>query len=136
MTAYINSSFKNLRPSATEEIFNWVDVKRSKSIQIYVKWEKTTLILKVSLERNFHRNYRPITCLRIVWEILIVRRSIPRYYAMDYFPRTEMMLREDKWNRGFTVLWPANYQREQNEAENVAMVGIDYKKEYDMVPLT
>ena len=49
---------------------------------------------------------------------------------------TERMLQENKRTRLFAVHWSAHPHGEQEEAKNVAIAYIDYKKAYNMAPLS
>ena len=62
--------FKNSLPSMTDWLSKWIDALK---MQIYSNgWQRKglTLIQKDPLKGTATNNYRPITCLLIMWQIL------------------------------------------------------------------
>ena len=99
---------------------------------------KTTLIQKDTSKRTAPNNYRPITCLPMMWKILTTQIREDIYYSLTnrrLFPDKQKGCR--KGSRGTAELLYID-QHILNESKtrrkNLAMVWIDYKKAYDMVP--
>ena len=99
---------------------------------------KTTLIQKNPSKGTAPNNYRPITCLPMMWKILTVKIREEIYYSLTsrcLFPEEQKGGR--KGPRGTAELLYID-QHILNESKtrrkNLAMAGIDYKKAYDMVP--
>ena len=100
--------------------------------------EKTTLIEKDPNKVKAPNNYRPITCLPIMWKLLTAQIREEIYYSLTsrgLFPD------DQKWCRkGSRCIAELLYidQHIQNESKNwrknLAMAWRDYKKAYDMVP--
>ena len=92
---------------------------------------KTTLIQKDPQKGTTNNNYRPIMCLPMMWKIIMVqiREDI---YNLLISQGTERIPQVDQ--RRATIHWSTHPQGEQDKMENPAMVWIDYKKAYDMVP--
>ena len=100
--------------------------------------EKTTLVQKYPSKGTAPNNYRPITCLRMTWKILIAQMREAIYYSLTsrgLIPEEQKVCR--KGSRGTAeLLWiDQHILNESNTGrENLATVWIDYKKAYDMVP--
>ena len=99
---------------------------------------KTTLIQKDPSKRTAPNNYRPITCLRMMWKILTAQIREKIYNSLTsrgLFPDEQKGCR--KGSRGTAKLLYID-QHILNESKtrrkNLAMAWIDYKKAYDMVP--
>ena len=105
------------------------------------KWmtkRKTTLIQNDPSKESSANNYRPITCLLIIWKILTVQIREEIYYLLTshgLFPEEQKRCR--KGSRGTAELLYID-QHILNESKcrqkNLAMVSIDNKKTYDMIP--
>ena len=99
---------------------------------------KTTLIQKDPNKGNTPRNYRPITCLPMMWKILTAQIREEIYYSLTsrgLFPDEQKGC--CKGSRGTAELLHID-QHILNESmirrKNLAIAWIDYKKAYDMVP--
>ena len=99
---------------------------------------KTTLIQKDPSKGTAPNNYRPITCLPMMWKILTAQIREKIYYSLTsrgLFPDEQKGCR--KGSRGTAELLYID-QHILNESKtrrkNLAMVWIDYKKAYEMVP--
>ena len=99
---------------------------------------KTTLIQKDPCKENAPNNYRPITCLSMMWKILIAQIREKIFYSLTshrLFPDEQKECR--KGSRGTAELLYID-QHILNESKtrrkNLAMAWIDYKKAYDMLP--
>ena len=83
-------------------------------------------------------NYRPITCLPMMWKILTAQIREEIYYSLT---RRELFRDEEKGcrkgPRGTAELLYSDQHtlnENKNGRKNLAMAWIDYKKAYDMVP--
>ena len=99
---------------------------------------KTTLIQKAPNKRIAQNSYRRITCLELMWKILIAQIREEIYYSLTsrgLFPDEQKGFR--KGSRGTAEILYID-QHILNESKtrhkNLAMACIDYKKAYDMVP--
>ena len=99
---------------------------------------RTVLIQKDSRKGNTPSNYRPITCLPIMWKLLTSVISEAIYQHLD---SNEMMPWEQKGcgrgSRGTKdqlCIDKGVMKDSKKRKTNLAMAWIDYKKAYDMVP--
>ena len=99
---------------------------------------KTTLIQKDPRKRTGPYNYRPITCLLMMWKILTAQIKEKIYYSLisnEIFPEKQKGYREK--TRGTEELQYID-QHILNESKtrwkNLAMAWLDNKKAFDMVP--
>ena len=99
---------------------------------------KTTLIQKDASKGTAPNNYRPITCLPMMWKILTAQIRKAIYYSL-----ISCRLFSDeqkgccKGSRGIAELlyiYQHILNESKNRRENLAMAWIDYKKAYDTVP--
>ena len=74
---------------------------------------RTSLLQKDKSKGNVASNYRPITCLPLIWKLLTGVISDKIYAHLDH----KAVIKEVKCRN-----------------KNLAMAWIDYKKAYDMVP--
>ena len=99
---------------------------------------KTTLIQKDPSKGTAPNNYRPITCLPMMWKILTAQIREKIYYSLinrGLFPNEQKGCR--KGSRGTAELLYRDkhiLNESKNRRKNLAMAWIDYKKAYDMVP--
>ena len=99
---------------------------------------KTTLIQKDPSKGTAPNNYRPITCLPMMWKILTAKIREEIYYSLTsrgLFPDEQKGCR--KGSRGTAeLLYIDQYilNESKNRRKNLVMAGINYKKAYDMVP--
>ena len=99
---------------------------------------ETTLIQKNLSKGTVPKNYRPITCLPMMWKILTAQIKEKIYYSLTRRGLFPDELEECcKGFRGTAELLYID-QHILNESntrrKNLAMAWIDYKKAYDMVP--
>ena len=99
---------------------------------------KTKLIQKDPSKGKAPKNYRPITCLPMMWKILTAQIRKKIYYSLTsrgLFPDEQKGYH--KGCRGTAELLYID-QHILNESKtrwkNLAMASIDYKKAYDMLP--
>ena len=98
---------------------------------------KTTLILKDPSKGTAPNNYRPITCLPMMWKILTAQIREEIYNSLTsrgLFPDKKKGCR--KGSRGTAeLLYIVQHilNDSKNRRKNLAMAWIDYEKAYDMV---
>ena len=98
---------------------------------------KTSLLQKDKSKGNVASNYRPITCLPLMWKLLIGIIADQIYAQLDQ----EKLLPEQqkgcrKGSRGTNDLLyidTAVIKEVKSRTKNLAKAWIDYKKAYDMV---
>ena len=93
---------------------------------------RTSLLQKDKSKGNVASNYRPITCLPLMWKLLTGVIADQIYAHLDQ----EKLLPEElkgcrKGSRGTNR---AVIKEVKSRNENLAVAWIDYKKAYDMVP--
>ena len=99
---------------------------------------KTTIIQKDPSKGTAPNNYRPITCLPMMWKILTAQIREKIYYSLTsrgLFPDEQKGYR--KGSRSTTeLLYIDHYilNESKTRRKNLAMAWIDYKKAHDMVP--
>ena len=99
---------------------------------------KTTLIQKDPSKGTAPNNYRPITCLPMMWQILTAQIREKIYYSLisrRLFPNEQKGCR--KGSRGTAELLYIDkhiLNESKNRRKNIAMALRDNKKAYDMVP--
>ena len=99
---------------------------------------RTSLLQKDKSKGNVASNYRPITCLPLMWKLLTSVIADQIYAHLDQ----EKLLPEDqkgcrKGSRGTNDLLYVDrgvIKEVKSRNKNLAMAWIDYKKAYDMVP--
>ena len=99
---------------------------------------RTSLLQRDKSKGNVASNYRPITCLPLLWKLLTGVIADRIYAHLDQ----EKLLPEEqkgcrKGSRGTNDLLYIErgvIKEVKSRNENLAMVWIDYKKAYDMVP--
>ena len=98
---------------------------------------KTTLIQKDPSKGTAPNNYRPITCLSMMWKILTAQIREKIYYSLTsrgFFPDEQKGCR--KGSRGTAELLFIDrhiLNESKTRRKNLAMAWIDYKKAIDMV---
>ena len=99
---------------------------------------KTTLIQKDPSKGTAPNNYRPITCLPMMWKILAAQIREEIYYSLTSrgsFPDEQKEC--CKGSRGISELLYIDQHilnESKNRRKNLVMAWIDYKKAYDIVP--
>ena len=99
---------------------------------------RTSLLQKVKIKGNVASNYRPITCLPLMWKLLTGVIADQIYAHLDQ----EKLLPEEqegcpKGSGGpndLLYIDRAVIKEVKSKNKNLAMAWIDYKKAYDMVP--
>ena len=101
-------------------------------------WNTWLLLQEIHLHSRQTSNYRPITCLSMMWKILTAQIRKKIYYSLTshgLFTGEQKGCR--KGSRGTAELLYID-QHILNESKtrrkNLAMAWVDYKKAYDMVP--
>ena len=100
--------------------------------------ERTSLLQNDTSKGNIASNYRPITCLPLMWKLLTGAIADQIYAHLDQ----EKLLPEEqkgcrKGSRGTNDLLytdRAVIKEVKSRNNNLPMAWIDYKKAYDMIP--
>ena len=107
------------------------------------KWttrEKTTFILKDPIKGTTQNNYRPITCLLMMWKILTAQIREEIYYTLtNHRLFSEVQKGCRKGSRGTAELLYIDQHilnGSKTRRNSLPMAWIDNKKVYDMVPKT
>ena len=99
---------------------------------------KTTLIKKDPIKGTIPNNYRPITCLPMMWKILTAQIRAEIYDTLTnrgFFPEKQKGCRNGSRGIGELLYIDQHILNESKTRwKNLAMVWIDYIKAYDMVP--
>ena len=99
---------------------------------------RTSLLQKDKSKGNVASNYRPITCLPLMWNLLTGVIADRIYAHLDqerFLPQEQKGYR--KGSRGTNDLLyidRAVIKEVKSRNKNLAMAWIDYKKTYDTVP--
>ena len=87
---------------------------------------------------NVASNYRPITCLLLMWKLLTGVIADQMYEHLDrekLLPEGQKGRRKDsRWTNDLLYIDGAVIKEVKSRKKNIAMAWIDYKKAYDMVP--
>ena len=99
---------------------------------------RTSLLLKDKSKGNVASNYRPITCLPLMWKLLTGVTADQIYAHLD---QEKLLLEEQKGcrkgsrgNNDLLYIDRAVIKEVTSRNKNLAMAWIDYKNAYDMVP--
>ena len=98
---------------------------------------KTTLIQKDPSKGTAPNNYRPITCLPMMWKILTAQIRGKIYYSLTsrgLFPDEQKGCRKGSRDTAELLYIDQLLNESKARRKNLAMAWIDYKKAYDMVP--
>ena len=101
---------------------------------------RTVLIIKDKVKGNMANNYRPITCLPIMWKLLTGMMAEEMYTFLEgnkLLPEEQKGCR--KRSRGTNDLLFIDkmvLKHAKKNQRNLSMAWIDYSKAYDMVPHT
>ena len=99
---------------------------------------RTVLLLKGKSKGNKVSNYRPITCLRLVWELItgIVADEIYNHLEEnDLLPEEQKgCLRHSRGTKDQLLIHKAVMKNCRPRKVGLSMVCIVYRKSYDMVP--
>ena len=99
---------------------------------------KTTLIQKDPSKGTAPNNYRPITCLPMMWKILTAQIREKIYYLLTsrgLLPDEQKGCRKGSRATAELLFIDQHILNEsKTRRKNLAMTWIDYKKAYDMLP--
>ena len=99
---------------------------------------RTVLFMKDILKGNIASNYRPITCLPLVWKLLTGMISDEMYSFLEesnLLPEEQKGYRKGSRGTNDLLFIDKMVLREvKSRKKNLAMAWIDYRKAYDMVP--
>ena len=132
---YWLKNFKLLHERTTQQLQGCV---RQKDVPEWMTTGRTALIQKDEEKGNIASNYRPITCLPVMWKLLTGIISEDLY---TYLEETNTLPKEQKGCRRQTrgtkdhLLVDKMIMRNcKKRKTNLSMAWIDYKKAFDMVP--
>ena len=99
---------------------------------------RTSLLQKDKSKGNVASNFRPITCLLLMWKLLIAVIADQIYAHLDI---EKLLPEEQKWRKkgsretnDLLYIDRPVIKEVKSRNKNLAMAWIDYKKAYDMVP--
>ena len=99
---------------------------------------KATLIQKDPSKGTAHNNYRPITCLPIMWKILTAQIREKIYSSLTsrgLFPDEQKGCRKGPRGTAELLVIDEHILKEsKTKRKNLAMAWLDNKKAYDMLP--
>ena len=99
---------------------------------------RTSWLQKDKSKGNVISNYRPITCLPLIWKLLTGVIADQIYVHLDQeklLPEEQKGCREgSRGTNDLLYIDRAIIKEVKSRNKNLAMVWIDYKKTYDMVP--
>ena len=96
---------------------------------------RTALLQKDKSKGNIASNYRPITCLPLMWKLLsdVIADQIYRHLGQQkLLPEEQKGYR--KRSNDLLYIDRAVLREVNSRKNNLAMAWIDYKKAYDMLP--
>ena len=128
-------SFSSLHERVRLQLKEWLD---SGFVPSWLTRGRTSLLQKDKSKGNVASNYRPITCLPLMWKLLTGVIADQIYAHLDQeklLPEKQKGCR--KGSRGtndLVYIDRAVIKEVKSRNKNIAMAWIDYKKAYDMVP--
>ena len=132
---YWLKNFKSLHGKIAQQL---QDCMRNKDVPEWMTTGRTALIQKDQEKGNIPSNYRPITCLPVIWKLLTGIISEELYV---YLEETNSLPKEQKGCRRHCrgtkdhLLVDKMIMRNcKRRKTNLSMAWIDYKKAFDMVP--
>ena len=138
MMEYMDSDSRNLLPFTYDRLA--LEMNRCLQRAHVPEWmtkRKTTLIQKDPLKGTAPNNYRPITCLPMMWKILTAQIREEIYYSLTsrrLFSENQEGCRKGSRGPGELLYIVQHILNEsKTRRENLAMAWIDNKKAYDIV---
>ena len=107
------------------------------SLPAWMTHGRTVLCQKNPRKGNAVENYRPITCVPLMWKLLTGLIAEEMY---DYLEQEKLLLKEQKCRRGSRgtknqlLIDKTGLKDYKKRHTNLSMAWIDYKKAYDFVP--
>ena len=99
---------------------------------------KTVLCQKEASKGNTANNYRPISCLALMWKLMTVTIAESIYNFLDVndkVPVEQKGCKKKSWETKDQLLINKMILRDcRKRHTNLGMTWIDYKKAYEMVP--
>ena len=98
---------------------------------------RTAPVQKDKSKGNVARNYRPITCLPIMWKLLTGIISERLYNCLEDTNTIPHQQKDCRWKcRGTRdqLLIDKMVMMNKGRKTNLSMAWIDYKKAFDMIP--
>ena len=114
------------------------EVIRTGVVPTWMTTGRTILCIKDSSKGNAADNYRPISCLPLMWKVLtgIVANEIYAYMEdRDLFPVEQMGCKKKaRGTKHHLLIDKAIINNSKRRHTNLSIAWIDYRKAYDMVP--
>ena len=132
---YWLKNFKSMHQGLSE---NLQDCMENGKVPDWLTQGRTVLIQKDKQKGNVASNYRPITCLPLVWKLLTGIIAEDMYHFLDSeigLPEEQKGCRKNSRGTNDLLFIDKMILREvKMRQKNLSMAWIDYKKTYDMVP--
>ena len=113
-------------------------LEETKEIPFWMMYGKTVLCQKDPAKGNSVENFRPITCLLLMWKVLTGIISEDMYYFMEnenLLPEEQKGCRRKSRGTKDQLLIDKTILKDcRNRRTNLAMAWIDCRKTYDFVP--
>ena len=107
-------------------------------VPVWMTKGKTVLIMKDKAKGNIASNYRPITCLPLMWKMLTPIIAEEMYNFLDnndLLPEGQKGCRKKTRRTNDQLYIDMKVMKDVKKImKNVSMAWVDYKKAYDMVP--
>ena len=132
---YWFKKFTHLHGRITKHLQECLEVGR---VPEWMTTGRTSLIRKDPLKGNTASNYRPITCLPLMWKLLtsiISEQMYAHLISNELLPDEQKGCRKKSRGTKDQLLIDKTVLKHcKKHQRNLAMGWIDYKKAYDMVP--
>ena len=96
--------------------------------------QRTSLLQKHKSKDNVASNYRPVTCLPLMWKLLTGVIADQIYAHLDQEKLLPGCRKGSRGTNNLLYIDRAVLKEIRSRNKNLAMAWIDYKKAYDMVP--
>ena len=104
---------------------------------VFVSRGRTSLLQKHNSKGNVASNYRPISCLPLMWKLLtgVIADQIYAHLDQELLPEEQKGCRKGSRGTNDLVYFDRGVIKEVKSGnKHLAIACIDYKKAYDMVP--
>ena len=132
---YWLKSFKSLHTGIAEHLEKCMT---EGDVPKWMTTGRTVLIMKDKTKGNINSNYRPITCLPLMWKILTGIIADEIYSHLDtnrILPVEQKGCRKSKrGSKDQLMIDKAIMRNSKRRKVGLSMVWIDYRKAYDMLP--
>ena len=133
--AYWVKQFTSLHERMVDQMQECVEASE---IPSWITRGRTVLIPKDLTKGNVPSNYRPITCLPIIWKLLtsVIANNIHQHLNHNGLIPWEQKgcAIGSRGTKDHLLLDKAIMRDSRNQHTNLTMAWVDYRKAYDMVP--